>query len=200
MAKYDDGEWVGNYEGTASVFVPNHHPKPANPKDSPVPTIDVIWTTVPSVTVQAASGTSAATAPAHDDFSVALPSITAAEQDMLSSAGIVVGDYKALKDHVLATQDYIFGQQIDIADMPGGNTQDIDGTATSNLVRPDEFRAAAQDYADSRNPTQHGLLKQVGDTMEIVGQYIAALRDAANCYATADNSSLFPAPGTPTPT
>ena len=201
MGKSDAGEWESNNDGTASVWAPDKPTRPVNPKDSPVPTIEVIWTTVPSVTVEAASGTSESTAPPGlGDFSVALASITAAEQSMLDSAGIVVDDYKALKDHVLATQDFIFGQQIELADMPGGDTVNLDGTATSNLVRPGEFKAMAQDYADSRNPTQHGLLKQVGDTMEIVGQYIAALRDAANCYATADSNSLFPAPGTPRPT
>jgi hypothetical protein len=185
----------GNPEGGA--FQPHYEaPEHAHPEDVPVPDVVVAWSALPVVSPwSAGGGTAAPEAYLHDDIAVTLSGITAAEQAILDTARTVVPDYTALKNLVMSTKDYIWGQHIDLLDLPGGDVSNNDGTASASLFNPAMIREMAQKWADDANPAQDQLLAAVAGALETVGQFVAALSDAANSYASADNNSFFPAPG-----
>ncbi|MFL6117905.1 MAG: hypothetical protein ACJ786_42105 [Catenulispora sp.] len=197
MADPDNTLSSGNPEGGA--FRPDYPPPPerAHPQDVPVPDVVVAWSALPVVSPwSAGSGKGAAIAYLHDDIAVTLSGITAAEQAILDTARtMVVPHYTALKNLVMSTKDYIWGQHIDILDIPGGDTSNNDGTANAALFSPAPIREMAQKWAADANPAQDQLLAAVANALETVGQFVAALSDAANTYASADNNSFFPVPG-----
>jgi hypothetical protein len=187
----------GNPEGGS--FAPDYSPEPerAHPEDVPVPDVVVAWSALPAVSPwSAGSGTAAAATYLHDDIAVTLSGITTAEQAILDTARtVMVPNYTELKNLVMSTKDYIWGQHIDILDLPGGGVSSMDGSANAALFDPAVIAASAQKWADDANPAQDQLLASAAGALETVGQFVAALSDAANSYASADNNSFFPVPG-----
>jgi hypothetical protein len=148
-----------------------------------VPDVQVAWGSAPPVVADESPGTGkSAGAAQHQPLKVDIGGIKTAENAALSGAAIAVNAYENLKSMVTATQD--FGQNAVI------HSPDRGPTGVASPVRDQ-----ARQFAAQLIPTEENALTQVADSLELIGQYIAALNTAAQTYATADYKSQFPDPG-----
>jgi hypothetical protein len=169
-----------------------------------VPDLQVSWSTPPSFNQdppdKGGNGEGGGNdVPPCGPFQVHLATLRSAEQRMLGGARTVVGDYKALRSRVMSVKDTVFGQH---AMTEGGvvNT----GTASQPAMQeidpePSPVQDSAKKFASEINPAQEKVLWQIANTVEIVGQYIAAVNRSGQIYGHADRLSVFPdPPGNPT--
>ena len=171
------------------------------PTDVPTPTLNQIWSTAPKIpgdmvgasnSSDGSSGNKNQPPPAHQPFGVYTGQIEDLENTLLSATQTRVDNYNNLKDYANSTKSWIFtmpGQTYTIhksvpqGARPGGapNTVPVQSSTDPN---PDTT-SQMSDISDN-------LLKGVADTLELVGQYIALLDNAAQIYGKADMSSKLP--------
>jgi hypothetical protein len=160
------------------------------------PQLEMLWTTPPSLTGLAASGTTSGTPPLSSPFAVSLASIRSGEQDMLGAASTVVTAYNALETKVQGivgggnslNGGGFFGQW---AERPGYREVSVPTT-----LPDDPLSQAAVQFAAQINPAMTRALRAVADSMATVGVFIAMLNTAGQAYTTADKNSAVPAPTT----
>lgn len=170
-----------------------------------VPNLQVAWSTPPSFNQDPpgsdGSGDKTDNVPSCGPIRVNLPTLRSAEQRMLSSAQTIVGDYESLRSKVMSTKDTVFGQNATVKEIHGGQSG-VDGNSYNGVgagVRqedtvPSPVHDAAVKFAASINPAQEKVLWQIANTVEVVGQYIAAINRAGQTYGRADRLSVFPDP------
>ena len=155
------------------------------------PQLEMLWTTPPSFTGVAASGTSSTAPPLSGSFTVGLGSLQSAEQSMLDSASTIVNAYNPVEASVQSaiSDDNFFGQW---AEPPGYRE-----VATPTSMPNDQLSQAAQELAAWINPAMTRVLRVVADSMEAAGIFIAMLNAAGQAYTSADKNSAVPAPNDP---
>jgi hypothetical protein len=188
----------------------NGQPDPDAGKDFGylVPNVQVAWSTPPSfnqdppdVTPPGGDGDKDNDVPACGPIQVNLGTLRTAEQSMLSASRIAVTDYEALRNKVMSVKDTVFGQTATVTEVTGGpdgvsgNSYNGAGAGVrqeSTVASP--VQEAAKKFSDSINPAQEKVLWQVANTIEIIGQYIAAVNRSGQAYGHADRESVFPEP------
>lgn len=148
----------------------------------------MLWTTPPSLTGLAASGTTSGSPPLSNSFTVSLGSIRSGEQEMLSASSTVVSAYNALETKVagIVGSNSFFGQ---MALMPGHR-------GPVPAAPDDPLADAARQFAAQIDPAMTRALRIVADSMYAVGVYIAMLNTAGQAYTSADKNSAVPPPTT----
>jgi hypothetical protein len=170
-----------------------------------VPHVQVAWSTPPSFNQDppesGGSGDQSKDVPACGPIQVNLGTLRTAEQKMLGASQIAVNDYEALRSKVMSVKDTVFGQGATVTEVHGG-PDGVSGNSYNGAgagVRQEETVASpvqdvAKKFADSINPAQEKVLWQVANTLEVVGQYIAAVNRSGQSYGHADRKSVFPEP------
>ncbi|MGW7576440.1 hypothetical protein [Streptomyces sp. NPDC054765] len=159
-----------------------------------VPDVHVAWGSAPAVVADTSTGTdTGSTPPVHQPLTVDIGSIKAFEQTLLSGGTIMVDAYEDLKSLVTASQD-IFGQDATVTTTFIGNSEYGMNTGMTTTTASD-IQDAAKQFAAAIFPAEENTLKSVADSLEMLGQLIAAYNMAAQAYATADYKSAFPEPG-----
>jgi hypothetical protein len=134
-------------------------------------------------------------------FDVDLGSLRSAEQKMLAGARVTVADYENLRNKVMSSKDTIFGQNATVVQVTGGQSG-VDGNSYGGSgagTREEKtvnspIHDAANKFASELNPAMEKVLWQIANTIEVCGQYIAALNIVGQTYAQADRMSHFPEP------
>jgi hypothetical protein len=174
-----------------------------------VPNIQVSWTTAPSfnqdppdVTPPGGNGAADHTpVPPCGPISVDLATLRSSEQSMLGAAQTAATDYQTLRGKVMSAKDTVFGQNATVTQVTGGQSG-VDGNSYNGSgagVRQEETVASpvqesAKEFAASINPAQEKALWQIANTLEILGEYIAAVNRSGQAYGHADRLSVFPDP------
>jgi hypothetical protein len=164
--KITDGSKTPN--GAAN---PDYDPDPA-PKDVTPPTLTQPWgTNPPSVTgnplgVGPSDGTEQPISepPHHPPYHVRPGQVRYAEVEILGQTQTAVSDYESLKGSVDASKSWNWGYHNE-------SHLDVNGKIDS---------------------IQDNMLLAVADTLELAGQYVRALNNAAQFYAKADIDSFVP--------
>ncbi|WP_433174886.1 hypothetical protein [Actinoallomurus sp. CA-150999] len=135
-----------------------------------------------------------------DDILVTPEAMAAQVENMLTTSRELVQSYEDLRKKVLGGMDTVFGQQaMDTAfqDSPG-TTYLAPGTynpAPNEGERsPSDWQGPAKQFAASMNPVQEKNLQNIGDALEVLGEYIALVNHSGQVYAHTDKQSKFPPP------
>ncbi|WP_331760211.1 hypothetical protein OG285_36735 (plasmid) [Streptomyces sp. NBC_01471] len=159
-----------------------------------VPDVHVAWGSPPPVVADTSKGNSSdSIPPEHNAFKVDIGSIKESEQGMLSAGSIMVDAYENLKNMVLSSQE-IFGQNATVTTTRQGNQAAASGAQATSDTNPSPVQDAAKQFASYIFPAEENVLEQVADSLELIGQLVAAFNGAAQAYATADYKSAFPVP------
>ncbi|GAA1226445.1 hypothetical protein GCM10009665_16230 [Kitasatospora nipponensis] len=168
------------------------------------PYLQVVWGDAPVITgdlgPQGQGGGGAHRS--HPAFTVDLGSIRDCENGMLGQARESVAGYMQLKERVRSAidADTVWGQH---AMKLVEHTSILNSYGTYTPARPDTLEAdgpvqqSAEAYAKVMNPVMSEVLRQIADSIESVGQFVALLNRAGQQYAAADRSSFFPDPPPP---
>ncbi|MEU3460558.1 hypothetical protein ABZ721_11455 [Streptomyces sp. NPDC006733] len=166
------------------------------------PTLAMLWTTPPVIIGQAGTAPAPGQAPvtpvAHAPLSVNLATILSTEQTLLNSTKPLVDGYNNLNARVkgvLASSSF-WGQEATSTVM-WSDPAAIAGGAGPGPLRPQTsydkpVQEAAHKFAPIIGPEMTRALRQVADTVELVGGYIGRLNLAAQAYASADWNSILP--------
>jgi hypothetical protein len=137
-------------------------------------------------------------------FRIDTGSVRAAESSMLGATREAIASYEALKERVLAVKDTVWippqrkGPQPDNVTSPGGafaggvpipppgQTAQQAGTA--------DLTAIGKQIADEMNPSMEKALWQMGNALEVMGQFIALINQSGQTYAQTDRAAKFPGP------
>jgi hypothetical protein len=178
-----------------------------------VPTDQVAWGTPPSFNNPppgaSGSGSGSSDVIPVGPFRIDTGSVRAAESSMLGATREAIASYEALKEKVLAVKDTVW-----IPPQPKGITPDELGPA--HTVSPDgafaggipvtppgqsaQIAGAAQltsigkQIADEMNPSMEKALWQMGNALEVMGQFIALINQSGQTYAQTDRAAKFPGP------
>nr|WP_202447250.1 hypothetical protein [Streptomyces sp. SID5468] len=169
------------------------------------PVLAVMWGDAPAITGDLgpapAGGSSSASAPDHNAFSVDLGGIRDAENTMLGAERTAISAYESVRQRVAndINGGEVFGQQ---ATQGGEEAHDeffapSQGTRHVNAVPPgpdQPIRDAANEYAAYMNPAMMAVLREIADAIENTGRFVAMLNRAGQLYAHADQESFFPDP------
>lgn len=170
-----------------------------------VPNLQVAWSALPSFNNDpqdtGGNGDGKEDVPSCGPIEVHLGTLRSAEQRMLDSSRTIVDDYENLRNKVLSVKDTVFGQNATVKEIKGGQSG-VDGNTYNGAgagVRheetvPSPIHDLANKFAAEINPAQEKVLWQIANTVEIVGQYIAAVNRAGQAYGRADRLSMFPGP------
>jgi hypothetical protein len=170
------------------------------PASSQVPALEMAWVEAPPfVSAGSGSGSSSSsqTYPPCPDISVDLGSLQDAENSMLTAAFNIVQAYDNLAMLFQDYQSWVYGQNaVDIVEQWTGAIESTGGYTTT--VSPSEIQGMAQSFANGSdgqpgmNAQQEYLLQSIGNSMALVGEFIAVLNAAGGAYATADSNSAMP--------
>lgn len=154
------------------------------------PTLEMLWTTPPSLTGLTASGSTSKSPPLSSPFAIDLGSLREGEQQMLSSVQDVVNVYNPIEQQVqgIIAGNTFFGQW---AQPPGYREVSI-----PHSMPTDPLAEAAQQFAAQINPAMTRALRLVADTMEAFGIFIAMLNTSGQAYTSSDKNSAVPPPTT----
>lgn len=142
------------------------------PNDVPPPTVTQPWGThPPSVTGKPlgvvpsdGSGEQISEPPHHPPYHVRPGQVRYAEVEILTQTQTAVSDYESLKGAAAASREWNWGYKSE-------THLDVNGKMDS---------------------IQDSMLLAVADTLELAGQYVRALNNAAQFYAKADLDSFVP--------
>lgn len=171
------------------------------------PKLAIIWGVPPAYTgAPPGSSTTTSAAPVHNPFSVALSTVRAAEQSLITSAAAIIDPYNALETQVQAeiAGGTLFGQQATYSGISWENDANINthpsaNTSHSYTTADVSIQKSAVEFAASMNPAMTRVLRMIADATESVGVFIALLDKAGQSYTTADRASVFPVPTTAPP-
>jgi len=135
-------------------------------------------------------------------FSVSMASVRHGMSTMVGELEALVASYESLRAHVSDTRDTVFGQfattTYETNAYAGGAVKEFyaqnerqmfaTNTRTSVIVE------TAVEFARNMNPAQDRVLGQIADSIQIAGQFLAAVDRAGRSYATADRKAQFPEP------
>jgi hypothetical protein len=196
-----------------SPYDPNAQKDPKAPKDSnqstdepsaeemAVPDLKVAWDTRPSFNANpkdpAASGPPGGEGSVDArDFQVSYEALGTQVNEMLQRARGLVDEYEQLRSKLQANQGTIFGQNSRIEH--DGITYDFQSNSGSGdgkpWYTPTDFAEPAKQFADQMNPHQDATLHKVGNSLVLVGEYIALVNKSGQVYAAAERQSAFPPP------
>jgi len=182
-----------------------------------VPTVTVAWNNLPSFDdpppgSSGGSGGGSTDVPAVPPIKVDLAVMRSTEESMLNSARSATSAYDTLSSTTLSVKDTIFGQGFDegtVDLVTGGGTGQIleSGSPTVTGMDPagkdgDPGSAIGQmgdEFAASMIPAMEKTLWMMGNSMELIGQYIAAINATGQTYSEVDRESKFPVDSIGTP-
>ncbi|MFI5798082.1 hypothetical protein [Streptomyces sp. NPDC051677] len=180
-------------------------PGPAEPGGDPdrgkeygylVPNVAVGWGSLPTFnnpppdTGQGGDAEARSDVPATPPIRVDLSGLRATENTLLSAVRTAVDAYQGLRQHVLSTEDDVFGQN----EMDWYKDPTYYGSIPSEV--PSKIQPIAREFAASMNPAMEKALYFMGTTLELVGEYIALVNRTGQTYSEVDRKSRFPTEGT----
>lgn len=166
------------------------------------PTLAMIYSTPKAFVGQAgtapAPGQPTTTPIAHSPLSVNLATLQSTEQTLLSSTKILVDEYNALHTQVEAvlSSSSFWGQEATSTVM-WSDPAAIAGGAGPAMPKPQTsydkpVQEAARKFAPIIGPELTRALRQVADSVEVVGSFIGLVNMAGQAYASADWNSILP--------
>jgi hypothetical protein len=173
-----------------------------------VPHLQIVWSGPPTFNADPPNvgdggdgGDGDKDVPPCGPIQVNLATVRGAEQRMLGCGQNMVFDYEFLRGQVMALKDTVFGQNATVTQVTGGqsgvsgNSYNGSGAGTRDEeIVPSPIREGANKFASEINPAQEKVLWQIANTVELLGQYIAAVNRAGQTYGRADRLSTFPGP------
>ena len=176
--------------------------------DTDLPELAMYWTYAPNIlpVAQPAQTTGGGDSPPvrNSPMMVNFRSIRDTEQTLITSASAIVTAYESLKSTFLADKDTVYGQQSTMLGNVPTNSSLSDTTtpAPEQSVVDDPIQQYAQTFADGdgstanpgMNPVQESALLAIANGMAVVGEFIAAMHNAAETYCNADFASILPGP------
>jgi hypothetical protein len=135
-----------------------------------------------------------------------------AQNKMISATAEVVALYKSLRNLVLSTSDWVFGQNA-VVHVPAvivhqqPDSKPVDRDTQPDLYTPAHDQPDPALFIDSTdnpntfagtpghpgmNDAQENTLVQIADGMELVGQLLGMMQSTGIAYATADANSVAP--------
>jgi hypothetical protein len=173
-----------------------------------VPTVTVAWNSIPSFNdpppgaSSSGSGGDSTDVPAVPPIKVDLTAMRGTEESMLSACRAATSAYENLAHRTLSVKDTIFGQDhvddgYSQADIVVGQVLETAGEPDSVTqgLRPkpaDPIGQMGKEFAASMNPAMEKVLWMMGNSLELVGEYIAAINSTGQTYSEIDRESKFP--------
>jgi len=183
--------------------------EPPDPGNTQVPELKVVWDRRPSFNLDppkvgdggGGGGGGGEQWRDASPFRIDLRDVSAQVDSMLATSRVLVAEYTALKARVMSGKDTVFGQKATITHIVGGasgrdgNTYNGVGAGVrEERTDPSPVQDMAKQFAKGINPAQEKVLQNIGATLELVGEYIAAVNRSGQVYAYSDRHSRFPAP------
>ncbi|MEV0473631.1 hypothetical protein [Streptomyces prunicolor] len=157
-----------------------------------VPDVQVLWSSLPAVVADGSAGSDQSTTPPlHSAVRVDIGGVRNAERGMLNAGAVMADSYETLKNLTMSNQN-VFGQ--DATMIPPAPTG-LEYASYDDTPVASPIQETAKQFAAAILPAEETVLTRVADTLELLGQFIAAMNSAATTYATADYKSRFPEPG-----
>lgn len=141
-------------------------------------------------------------APDVPPFTVSMASVRQGMSTMVGELEALVASYQALRAHVFDTRDRVFGQfattTYETNRYAGGAIKEYYAQNERQMfatnTRVSVIVETAVEFAKSMNPAQDRVLGQIADSIQIAGQFVAAVDRAGRAYAEADRKAQFPEP------
>ncbi|MCD0484786.1 hypothetical protein LO771_20910 [Streptacidiphilus sp. ASG 303] len=168
-----------------------------------VPDLGVIWPAPPTFndpppSPDGGKGGNATDVVPTGLLDIDLAGLRSAETTVLGALRATIADYTALRDTVEAGKDTVFGQHATVkwqwtshnggAGGEPGSLQEHERDVSAS------FQKNARDFAATMNPVQEKVLLQIGNALELVGQFLAAVNQAGQSYALMDRKAELPPP------
>ncbi|MGW3633516.1 hypothetical protein ACWD7F_25735 [Streptomyces sp. NPDC005122] len=121
--------------------------------------------------------------------------VRAAETSLLSHEKAAVADYTALREHTLAAvhnPTFFAPAHVDPGSRPG--TGGKAGEEAPLNPPENELHEMGEKFAADMVPLMERALEQMGNSLQVLGQYITMINRAGQTYAQTDRASRFPAP------
>ncbi|WP_432992175.1 hypothetical protein [Dactylosporangium sp. CA-233914] len=176
------------------------------------PVLNLIWPTRPDLALSGGTGESGrADPPERAAYRIGPGSILASEQDLLNQIGGVVQRYEEFRLSMAARQKWIWvvtDPSVDASIPTPETAEEAHARENGNSMTPgssnfqgkgaqpegNRYWGLSQEQVDDINRGMDSLLLLVADRIHLVGNFIAALNEAAQAYANADHNATMPLP------
>lgn len=126
------------------------------------------------------------------------------EETLITSASAIVNQYTTLKTLFLADKDWVYGQTATVQGPTNGSVPDPTSKNGSPQLQYGTSNDPIHDVAiafangDGSHPgineLQQQTLLSIANGMGMLGEFIAAVNNAGQAYASADFNSIVPGP------